>query len=144
MTSRPCTIVSLQFLNEDGSTRTSWAVRKEPWDRMTSHGDFDSPEEATAWAELNGYTPDPKYTAVYHLEQQLDILGPYLAAAAIVDHFSIHQLVRFGLEFRRKLDDRVTAEDYAMDTMTGSAGPATAETDDPWSAAAVTGPGLLH
>ena len=47
----------------------------------------------------------------------LDDAGPYELAAVIVDRFSIHQLVRFGLEFRRRLEARVTAEDHFMDSV---------------------------
>jgi hypothetical protein len=62
----------------------------------------------------------PRLVAAYRMRQTLAALGPYGAAEVIVDGFSLHELVRFELEFRPRLAARVTVEDHFMDSVSGT------------------------
>jgi hypothetical protein len=113
-----CEIVPVDRHDGDGVT-TEWDVR-DPWaGRLNEHA-FETPEAAADWAIGNGHAPDLRLVAAYRMGQALAALGPYGAAEVIVDGFSIHELVRFELEFRRRLDARVTAEDHFMDSVSGT------------------------
>jgi hypothetical protein len=114
-TTTPCEIAPVEVHNSDGVT-IAWHAR-DTWTGMLATGssEFQSAEAAIDWAKSNGYEPDLQLVARHRLEQAIGILGPYRAAQAIVDVFSVHQLVRFGLEFRRCLEARITAEDPCID-----------------------------
>jgi len=45
------------------------------------------------------------------LEQALKAVGPYKAATIVAQAFNSHQILRFGITFRREVENKVEAED---------------------------------